>query len=815
VARPRLAIGLVAAATLLAAPGLARLEVRTDGRSLAPPDDPAVVFDALVHRHFDLRDPIIVLVETADPAGIYNPATLARLAGLTAALGRLPEVGPERVVSLATERRDRFYPNSLVFRPFLDPLPTTPRLMELLRSDVAAMQVLTGTLISADGRAAAVLVGVPAAGDTAGGAAGGGDDRTRLYREVADVARRFATPADRVLVVGAPVAEALLGSHLASDLARLLPLAIALIAAVMWLGCRRAWGVVIGLGEVACCLVCTFGVMGWAGVPIYLTTYLLPVIVTTVGVADEIHLLWRYQGVLARGDGDGGGGAAHPAAVRATVEEVMRPVALSSLAALIAFLSFLTSAITPVRAFGLFAALGMLVCIVYALTVVPAALALLPPSALRHPGSPATPARALVRLVEPLLTRPGATLAGLGLVTVALGAGIARLYVQDSWIGSFAPASPLRVATEEMNARLFGSHILLAQVAFTGPLAPVARSRSHAGPLLDAGALAAVGGLESFARGQPQVGGVLGPYGQLTTVAYLWNGRRPGTRAIPRDPETVDRLLLFLDRIRGKRRRLEMIDQDLRRTLVTVFLKDANYRDTAILIAALRRYEREQLRPLGARLDLAGDVAVSQAMIPAIVDSQVASVGLALVGSLAAVWWLYRSFRVAVCASLPSALAALWMFGTMGWAGIPLGVATSMFSAITLGIGVDYGVHFMERYLAAAAGTDAVRYAVRIVGPEIAADTLAVSLGFGLLAFSQVPTIGRLGLLVCVALVASALLTLVGLGPLLAVSRRRSAGPTPPPFRTAAAAGPGASADRTGPAHGSAGIAGPAARRRS
>jgi predicted RND superfamily exporter protein len=762
IGHPRPAIGALLVLMLLAAPGLLRLTVRTDGHALAPPGDPTVVFDAEVRQHFKLRDPIIVLIETGSAGGIYNPATLERLAGLSAALAKLPGIGPQNVVSLATERRDRVYPNTLVFRPFLDPLPTTPVLLELLRSDLEAVPILQGTLVSRDGRAVAILVGAPSRRDPEYR----GFDRTRLYNEIVASARPFATATDRILVVGAPAAEALLGSHIHHDLILMLPLAIALIAAIMWLGCRRFWGVVIGLGEVLCCLVCTFGLMGWVGIPVYLTTYLLPVIVTTVGVADEIHLIWRYQRVLARTPGD----QAHPAAVRATVQEVMRPVALSSLAALVAFLSFLSSDIDPVRFFGLFAAVGMFVCIVYALTVVPAALTLLPPEALRRRGPVGGTDSLALRLSNPFLRRPGATLAGLALVTLAMAAGLSRLRVQDSWIESFAPGSRFRLATERVNARLNGAHLLLAHLAFNWPEAKVPQVHSHHGPLLDPGALDAVGDFERFAAVQPKVGGVLGPHAQFATAAYLWSGRKPGTRVTPRDPEIVERLLLMLDRIRGKDRRLEMIDEDLRRVVVTIFLKNANYRETAELMDSLRRYEQEHLTPLGVKLDFAGDVAVSQAMIPAIVQNQIVSMLLALAGSFLAVWILYRSFWVAACASLPSTLAALWIFGTMGWAGIPLGVATSMFSAITLGIGVDFGVHFMERFLAEGKGGDAVRLAIQTVGPEIVADTLAVSSGFGLLALSKIPTIARLGALVSVGLVASCLLTLAGLGALLTLA---------------------------------------------
>jgi hypothetical protein len=55
IARPRLAVAALLAVTLAAAPGLARLTLRTDGHALVPPEDPAVLFDAEVRRHFDLR----------------------------------------------------------------------------------------------------------------------------------------------------------------------------------------------------------------------------------------------------------------------------------------------------------------------------------------------------------------------------------------------------------------------------------------------------------------------------------------------------------------------------------------------------------------------------------------------------------------------------------------------------------------------------------------------------------------------------------------------------------------------------------------
>ena len=45
---------------------------------------------------------------------------------------------------------------------------------------------------------------------------------------------------------------------------------------------------------------------------------------------------------------------------------------------------------------------------------------------------------------------------------------------------------------------------------------------------------------------------------------------------------------------------------------------------------------------------------------------------------------------------MPSLIAVLIKFAVMGWADIPLGVASSMFAAMTLGIGVNCAIHLLE-----------------------------------------------------------------------------------------------------------------------
>jgi predicted RND superfamily exporter protein len=764
IGRPWWAIAALLAAVGLAAPGLLRLEIRTDGHALVPPDHPVVRTDAEIREHFGLRDPIVVLVETSHPDGLFNLETLRRVQRLSEAFAALDGIGPDNVLSLATERRDRVYPGTLKFRPFLDPLPETPERMQILRGDVAAAGIVRGTLVSYDGRAAAIHVGTPGHGRTV--------DRIGLYRRIAAAARPFEGEGHRISVAGAPVAEALLGTHILQDLGLLLPLSLSVIAVVIWLGCRRAWGVALALGNVGAAIVATFGLMGWTGVPVYLTTAMLPVILTTIGVADEIHVFWHYQRVLAAS----GPAEPHAAKVERALSRLAGPVAFTTLTTAFGFLSFLSSPIEPVRFFGLFAGAGVLFCLVWSYTVTPAALVLLRPERLGRPvpARQTAAANRAARLAAPLLARPRRTLAVLALVTLLLGTGAARLHVQDSWIDGFAPRSAFRQATDRINRSLHGSHILLAHLTF--PPAPRPQEENDflfeepPRPLETPDVLEALGGFEQFIRSQPGVGGVLGPHSHLTAVTYLWLNRREEARAVPKNPRRVRLAWERFDLGRGERRRREVVDDAMRRGVVTIFLKNANYRDTAVLMEAIRADAARRLAPLGARLDFGGDVAVSQAMIPAIVDTQVTSVLLALLTSLGAVWLATRSLGTALLTVVPVSVAVLWVFGGMGWAGVPLGIATSMFCSISLGIGVDYAIHYLDRLrpLDGSASTTTPLEAIAEAGPAIVVNAVAIALGFGVLLLSRVPANARFGGLVALALAASAVLTLAGLGALLA-----------------------------------------------
>jgi predicted RND superfamily exporter protein len=223
--------------------------------------------------------------------------------------------------------------------------------------------------------------------------------------------------------------------------------------------------------------------------------------------------------------------------------------------------------------------------------------------------------------------------------------------------------------------------------------------------------------------------------------------------------------------VRGADQLRQVVNTNFTRALLTIFLKDANFIDTARLMDDIRAYQRDHLAARGLRIGFAGDVAVSQSLIGGIVKTQMQSLFGSLVGIYAVTALLGRSFRWGIYAVVPCALSVLINFAAMGWFNIPLGVATSMFAAMTLGIGVDFAIHVLEGFQASRAHglspDAALSESMARTGPAVVINTLAIALGFGVLTLSQVPANSHLGTLTILGIVSCLIASLLLLPALL------------------------------------------------
>lgn len=568
---------------------------------------------------------------------------------------------------------------------------------------------MTGLLLSEDGQRALVVLPVR--------------DEVRASDAVAELEDFLAGRRDglRMLLGGPLVAETQLGLQVLRDLAVLVPLMLALVAFVLFAMLRSIGGVLIPLLETGLVLVWTFGAMGWSGAPVALVSTILPVVLMAMAITDEIHLLERLEAQSAE--------IPLRERLEQALAEVGRPIVLTSLTTAAGFASFITASIGPLREFGIFAAFGILVAMLLTFTLIPAAIVLMGPRA--FDSRRAVAGRGLG---PQLARRRGLGFAAASLVVAACAAGVTQLRVGDSWAENFAPDADVVRAERAINESFWGSYRYDVVLEGIDGL-----FRSPAG-------LALVEAVRAGASGAPHVGGVQSLLDPLRDLAS----------PVGADPQvwTLNQRELFdlftLAEMSDSPALGRLVSADAGATRLRLYVKHATHGREVAIESALAAWLPATVAPLGVEAHASGDLPLASALVEAIVSNQLRSIGWAL--ALVAGLLILFSRRVSALLALLPVVATLGaLFGLMGWSGLELGIATSMFASLAVGVGVDYGIHFLHRFeLEREAGRsphEAVGATVDTVGRALFWNALVLGAGFGLLTVSSMPPNHRLGLL--------------------------------------------------------------------
>ena len=760
---------LFAALTACWLPTLLLLRLETDGRDLFSPRHPAIRFQESVDRDFATSDFLVVGIEATGSADVFEPAVLNAVLDLGEAISAIEGVSASEIRSLATEVSPQRETGVLRLAPPLATSVSTAAEAERVRREARAEPLFVGTLVSEDERATALYVPIDS-----------GVDRQRVFEQVRLLANeRFdrdeRLAAYRIHLIGPAAAESLLGTHVLADLALLLPLSLAVVAAVLGLWFRH-WGIVaIGLGEGSAVVLWTLGSMSLAGRPISLVTVVMPVILVTYCVADTIHIgqclvtLRRQQPT-----------ADARRLVESAVGEVLRPVAFTSLTTAAGFLAFAFSPIPPLRTFGLFSALGVLLALALSLLVVPSGLLVTGFAHRPAAGGRSRVDRGLGGLTALAADRPWTVLAAAALTTVLLIAGAFRLQIQDSWIGNFRSTSPVVTSDAWFNQAFFGSNILNWVVTLPDASA------------YDPRVLAELEALQRELEARPEVGGTRSLADPLRVVGRALEGAERPPRSRGEGEEWA-----LLSRMAGGSRSLDpYVDVEGRSLNLWIFLNRGDYRRTATVLEVADRFQWNLPAEAAAPSPRpAGDAYLGHELVRSIAYSQVSSALVALLVTFLTVWWMLRSVSLSLLALLPVSLSVVWNLGLMGWLGLPLGIATSSFCAIAFGVGVDFALHWIARLeLGRARGLgfyDALRFAGIRTGKAILSNGWVLTLGFAVLLLSAVPPTRRLALILCSNLtscLAATLLLLPAAACLLERRKSRSAALFPATWRTGSAA---------------------------
>jgi len=157
--------------------------------------------------------------------------------------------------------------------------------------------------------------------------------------------------------------------------------------------------------------------------------------------------------------------------------------------------------------------------------------------------------------------------------------------------------------------------------------------------------------------------------------------------------------------------------------------------------------------------------------------TQVESVLLALVLIVILFSIIFRSVKIGLLGIIPLVLTIILNFGVMALLHIGLDSFTAMIASLTIGLGVDYAVHFTSRFERelekSGSMTEVIRTTMKTTGKAIMINAFAVGVGFAVLLLAGGQHIRRFGGLTSFTMITAATLTLTVLPAVFLVFRRK------------------------------------------
>ena len=681
---------------------------------------------------------------------IYQPHVLEKVRALQGSIEALPQAIKHNVVSLGARRVKDIAGDAdgMQVREMLSPMPTTPEALDALKQAVARNPVYRGALVSADGKAVAIVADFTVSGKDAAYAP--------LYEKIMAAVEPQRDDTVDIVVGGQPVNAA----HLEFAMQKMpiyFGIALLIILAVQFFAFRTVQGMALPMTTGILAVIWGLGIMAVAGISMDALNTTTPILIMAVSTGHAVQILKRYYEEYARlvAIDPNNLAAASRAAVTSSLQLVAPVMAIAGLIAAAAFFSLLVSDVEMIRHFGLFAGCGILAALVIELTIIPALRAILPARPPRAGKQLDLLDRGLQRLgqwlTDPAHARAVVVVAALALAVVSVGAF--RIRADNSFKQYFLPDSPVRQADARLN-RAFGGTDSIAFLV-EGP-----REDS----LKDPKVLLAMAHLQTFLEKQPFVGKTQSIADMVERMNQAMHGDDPAFHRVPTETNLASQYLLLYSLSGDPQDFDNLVDSAYQRAVVWAYLKtDSTAYAQALYQRALPLIAAEF--PPDITVRLGGSLPQTIASNESLVQTKTASILQIALIVFALASLTFRSPVGGLLVVIPLAAIVLMNVGLMGWFGVPLDMGTASITAMVIGIGADYEIYMLFRlrdeYRKCGDLNRALQTSLMTSGKAVLFVAISIAGGYAPLLFSDFRFYPRMGSTMIVTMAISAALSLL------------------------------------------------------
>ena len=722
--------------------------------------------------------------------------------------GENPDGAYDRVESLYTADVFRRRGQSVQIEPLYSEEGFGPA--EQTKRELLGHPLLKGRLISEDGRATLILARVHC--DLRADAV-----RSRYLQALRDQIDAWIQdhPDVTVQTTGMPYIQNDIIRTMRDEVWSRQPLVGLGMVVFLWLAFRRFRYAVLPFLSVALASLWWLGLMQLTGGSINVINFSTVTVILVIGIGDAIHLVARVE--------EGLDAQQSPFEALVTGWRAMLPaITLTTTTTVIGFASLSVARVELVRAYGQSAALGIALCWLFTLSVVPALLLIAPPqSKVRHSNERLWLNRVALPAVSVFVrARPGLISACSVAIFVISLVFASQLEPFSRALEEVQEDHPAQVALSDLERQFTGA--MPFDIVLEGP-------RNE---LLKPSNLRRIAALQERLDASPAGIKSLSIVDLLGSLHGLWAHEQPGSReTLPERPDQIDALLSLMTLDDDTMTKPFVDDPEAERAPVAAAAHPGDALDDEMVIEgdeddlgieedapAQEPPTQAMLSPnraIGLRIsalkkdtgsslfardiewvettlaqwpgDITGTLTGGSKLANRAVQSVVVDMMSSLLLAFGLIGLMFiavlRSWRQGLVAMLPNILPLVVTMGVMTVTGMSLRISTVIIFAMCMGVVVDDTIHFLVRFRQERATQDfdpALHATILHAGRPVVFTTMMLAMGFALLIPSEFNGLKDFGWLsaICIGLALFAdLLTLpavLALNERWRTSRRRS-----------------------------------------
>lgn len=485
----------------------------------------------------------------------------------------------------------------------------------------------------------------------------------------------------------------------------------------------------------------TMGIIGWLGNSITIITVLAPIFTIVIGSADGLHFVSHVQDEEERKH-------TRTEALGRTLRMVGVPMIITTITSMVGFLVLMVMNNSAIRSLALFASLGILLAGIATWFVLP--LILSGNVSLGKSRTKKEKARAAdTKGLRVFWGWPSLVLVILLLLTA--GVGITQLSTEFTMLSLYKQSTDVQKGFNvAMNINGGSVPLFLFVEHGDNPLEPY-----QANLLEELSGILEKSGLAGKSVSFPDL------------LARMHGGIQGIAPVYPDDLKTAQSLNNILAR-RADNPLVHLVDPQQRVSRVIVFPVDLK-NSTLDGIEQLAVHFSEQHNDI--TVSVTGSQFLFKELNQSMISGQTASIILAFMVIYGLLAITLKQLRVSFIALLPIAVSVVVLYGAMGLLGLSLNLITTTIFGITIGVGIDYAIHFAFIWNSAkksgsgseAAAQQALSYAAR----PIIANGFGIAIGLSALLFSPLQIHLYVAEMMWVSMLVSMILSLTFLPTLL------------------------------------------------